>query len=302
MISPDKGQAMTGTPKRSLGRTAAAAVSAVLVLAALALPARGRAEIVVKLEITAEKGPVHLEPDLRSPVLETLPRGAVVKQASAMRFRTSWLYVQFASSRSGRLLSGYVLEGVVRKLNSTLKVVDLTPTAAAIENPKEFDLETARIPAVAWGMSRESLVRTEGRPLAVEQAGSMEFLRYRRDVCGKRCLVIYALANQRLVSVRVNLIENYADKDRYVADYNKIRDYLNHKIGEPRFDNVIWKDRAYAERGEALGTAVTTGSLSLSSEWVSGDTGLRLSLTGEPNGILFAAEISDIKAKNPASF
>ncbi|HPW18204.1 MAG TPA: hypothetical protein PLP83_07470 [Candidatus Aminicenantes bacterium] len=289
---------MARRPERSLA-LAAAAVS-VFLLAALA-PPTGRAEIIVRLEITAEKGPVHLEPDPRSPIVETLPRGAVVKQASAMRFRTDWLYVQFTSARSGRLLSGYVLEGCVRKLNSTLKVVDLTPSTA-IENPREFDLESARLPAVMWGMGRESIVRIEGRPLAVEEAGAMEFIRYRREVCGKRCLIIYALANRRLVSARISLIENYADKDRYIADYNKIRDYLNRKIGEPRFDNVIWKDRSYAERGETLGVAVTTGSLSLSSEWVTGDTGLRLSLTGEPNGILFAAEINDIKAKNPASF
>jgi len=295
------GLAMTDSGKLAFTR-AAAAVASCLVLAALALPPSGRAEIIVKLEITAEKGPIHLEPDSRSPILETLLRGTVIKQASAIKFRTSWLYVQFASSKSGRMLSGYVMEGIVRKLNSTLKVVDLTPTAAAIENPREFDMAAARIPAVEWGMSREGILRVEGRPLATEESGAMEFLRYRRDVCGKRCLLIYVLASRRLVSVRVSLLENYADKDRYVADYNKIRDYLNHKIGEPRFDNVIWKDRAYAERGETLGTAVTTGSLSLSSEWVSGDTGLRLSLTGEPNGILFAAEINDIKAKNPASF
>lgn len=293
---------MTGTSKRSLGRTAAAAVLSVLVLAALVLPARGRAEIIVKLEITAEKGRVHLEPDLRSPVLDILPRGTVVKQASAMKFRTNWLYVQFTSPQSGRMLCGYLLEGTVRKINSTLKVLDLTPAAAAIENPKEFDLETASIPAVTWGMDREGIARIEGRPLDVEEAGAMVFLRYRRDVWGKRCQITYVLANRRLVSVRVNLIENYADKERYIADYNNIRDFLNHKIGEPRFDNVIWKDRAYAERGESLGTAVMTGSLSLSSEWVTGDTGLRLSLTGEPDGILFAAEINDIKAKNPASF
>ena len=80
------------------------------------------------------------------------------------------------------MLSGYVMEGIVRKLNSTLKVVDLTPTAAAIENPREFDMAAARIPAVAWGMSREGIVGVEGRPLATEESGAMEFLRYRRDV------------------------------------------------------------------------------------------------------------------------
>jgi hypothetical protein len=278
-----------------------AALLACLFLAALALQVPGRAEIIVKLEITAERAPVHLEPSERSPVVEMLPRGTVVKQSSAIKFRTNWIYVQFVSSKSGRMLSGYVLDGVVRKLNSTLKVVDLTP-AAAVSAPKEFDLTAPRMPAVAWGMSRDGVMRAEGRPQAAEESGSFAFLRYHRDVFGKRCLIIYVLANERLVSARVHLLEKYADKDRYVADYNQVRDYLNHLIGEPRFDNVIWKDRAYAERGEALGEAVTSGSLSLSSEWVTGDTGLRLSLTGEPGGILFAAEFNDIKAKNPASF
>ncbi len=271
-------------------------------LAVLALPVPGRAEIIVKLEVTAERAPVHLEPNSRSPVLETLPRGAVVKQASAMKFRTNWHYVEFESSRSGRMRAGYILDGVVRKLNSTLKVVDLTPTAAAVSAPKEFDLTAKPLPAITWGMGRESIQKVEGRPLSREESGAWEFLRYRREVFGKRCHVAYVLANRRLVSVRVSLLENYSDKDRYIADYNQIRDYLNRRIGEPRYDNVVWSDRAYAERGESLGTAVTSGCLSLSSEWVTGDTGFRLSLTGEPGGILFAAEINDIKAKNPASF
>lgn len=273
-----------------------------LALAALALSVPTRAEIIVKLEVTADRAPVHLEPNSRSPVLVTLSRGAVVKQSSAMKFRTSWFYVQFESSRSGRMLSGYILDGAVRKLNSTLKVYDLTPAAAEIANPRELDLTAKPLPAVSWGMSREGVLKIEGRPSGREESGAYEFLRYRRDVFGKRCLISYVLANRRLVSVRVSLLENYADKDRYVAEYNTIREHLNHKIGEPRYDNVVWKDRAYAQRGDTLGTAVTSGSLALSSEWVSGDTGLRLSLTGEPGGVLFAAEIKDIKAKNPASF
>jgi hypothetical protein len=151
-------------------------------------------------------------------------------------------------------------------------------------------------------MSREGVIQAEGRPFSREETDGLEYLSYRREVFGKRCLIVFVLASRRLVSVRVNLVENYADKDLYIAEYNKIREYLNHKLGEPRFNNVVWKDRAYAKRGEPLGVAVTSGCLSLSSEWVTGDTGLRLSLTGEPNGVLFAAEINDIKAKNPASF
>jgi hypothetical protein len=269
---------------------------------ALILPPPARAEIVVRLEVTADKALVHLEPDGRSPVVETLARGAIVKLSSAIKFRTSWYYVLFVSSRSGRTLAGYVIDAVVRKISSTLKVIDLTPSETEIADPKEFDLTATRLPDIEWGKSEAAILRAEGRPFSRELSGDMEFMHYHQDVLGKRCLITYVLVGRRLASVRLNLLERYADKGRYVADYNKIREFLNGKLGEPRYNNVVWKDRAYAERGENLGTAVTSGSLSLSSEWAYRGTGLRLSLSGENSEILFAAEINDLKAKNPASF
>jgi len=286
---------------RARGR-AAAAIGLVLLALAVLLPLTAKAEIIVRLEVTAEKVPVHLEPSDRSPVVETLARGTVVKLSSAMKFRTNWYYVLFVSSRSGRILAGYILDSLVRKLNSTLKVVDLTPAEPEIADPKEFDLTVGRLPIIEWGKSEEGIVRVEGRPLSRDFSGDMEFLRYRRDIFAKKCLVTYVLIDRKLASVRVSLLERYANKDRYVADYNKIREFLNAKVGEPRYNNVVWKGSAYAERGENLGTAVTSGSLSLSSAWAYRDTGLRLSLTGENSEVLFAAEINNLKAKNPASF
>ncbi len=109
-----------------LGR-AAGALGLALLLSFAFLPPAAESEIIVRLEVTAERVPVHLEPSDRSPVVETLPRGTVVKLSSAMKFRTNWFYVLFVSSRSGRTLAGYVLDDSVRKLNSTIKVVDLTP-------------------------------------------------------------------------------------------------------------------------------------------------------------------------------
>jgi len=289
---------MQASPAGRAGAAAAFLLAAVLGLS----PRPARTEIIVRLEVTAAQVPVHLEPDGRSPVVETLARGAVVKLSSAQKFRTHWYYVVFNSSRSGRMLTGYVLEDCVRKLNSTIKVVDLTPAGREIDDPREFDLTATELPDIQWGQTEAGVLRAEGRPLSEETSGDMRFLRYHRDVLGKRCLVTYVLVGRRLASLRLNLLERYANKDRYVADYNKIRDFLNVKIGEPRYDNVVWRDRAYAQRGENLGTAVTSGTLSLSAEWTYQNTGLRLSLTGENSEVLFAAEINDLRAKNPASF
>ncbi len=273
-----------------------------LALLALLMPPAARAEIIVRLEVTDEKVAVHLEPDLRSPVVEMLARGSVLKQASAMKFRTNWFYVLFVSSRSGRTLAGYVLDSSVRKLNSTLKVIDLTPAGAEIADPKEFDLTAGPLPDIEWGRSEEVILRAEGRPLSRDLSGDMEFLRYHRQILGKKCLLTYVLIDRKLASLRLHLLERYANKDRYVADYNTIREFLNTKIGQARYNNVVWKDSAYAEKGQNLGTAVTSGTLSLSSEWAFRGTGLRLSLSGENSEILFAAEINDLKAKSPASF
>jgi hypothetical protein len=295
------GLTMKAKSRTFCGLSAAAFVLGLVGLAVLAPPSV-RAEIIVRLEVTAEKVAVRLDPDLRSPVVETLARGSVVKQASAQKFRTSWYYIQFVSSRSGRTLTGYILDSEVRKLNSTLKIIDLTPAEPEIADPKEFDLAAGRLPVVQWGQSEDGILKVEGRPLSRDMSGDMAFLHYHRDVLGKRCLLTYVLIGRKLASVRVHLLERYANKDRYVADYNKIREFLSAKIGEPRYDNVVWKDRAYAERGESLGQAITSGSLSLSSEWAFQGMGLRISLTGANSEIQFAAEINDLKTKNPSSF
>lgn len=292
---------MKSNEENPRGLGLAALLIVLLGLSALTPPA-ARAEIIVRLEVTDEKVAVRLDPNLRSPVVEMLARGTVIKLASAQKFKTNWFYVQFVSSRSGRMLAGYVLDSSVRKLNSTIKVIDVTPAEPEIADPKEFSLEAGRLPVVQWGQSEDGILKVEGRPLSRDLSGDMAFLRYHRDVLGKRCLLTYVLIDRRLASVKLHLLERYANKDRYVADYNKIREFLNAKIGEPRYNNVIWRNRADAERGETLGAAVTSGSLSLSSEWSFQGTGLRLSLTGENSEVQFAAEINDLKARVPSSF
>ena len=279
-----------------------AAVALLLLFGVSFHPGPARAETIVRLEVTAEKAAIHLEPDDRSPVVETLSRGAVVRLSSPIKFRTNWFYVNFVSSRSGRTLTGYVLDGFVRKLNSPLRVVNLTPGQEEIVDPKEIDLTGEPMPTVEWGKTKADILRAEGRPIAREVSGGLEFLSYSRDLLGKKCLLAYVLNDEKLVAVRLHLLEEYANKDRYITDYNKIRDFLNEKVGEPRYDNVVWRDPAYAEQNEGWGTAISTGCLSLTAEWVFQGTSLRLSLTGENNNVLFAAEANDIKAKNRASF
>lgn len=279
------------------GRAAVLAIGLAAVLSAFALWAGAD---VKKLETVPEKAAVHLDPDPRSPVVETLGRGSILTLASSTRFRTDWLYVQFASGRSGSMRSGYIREALVRKLYPSLRIQHIS-SEDEILNPKELDTTAGVMPVLEWGVSKERIVQVEGRPLSQEASQGLEILRYRREIMNRNCLVEYAVGRNGLVAARLSLREKYSDKNQYIDDYNTLRAFLNASVGRPRSDNVVWQNRYYERENGRWGAALGMGHLAFSSEWVFRDTSVQLKLSGENDQVVLGAELYDVKAKNPAS-
>ena len=48
-----------------------------------------------KYQVIAPETGLHLDPDDRSPVVVSAPRGAILTQASAVRFRHNWIFVYY---------------------------------------------------------------------------------------------------------------------------------------------------------------------------------------------------------------
>lgn len=283
---------------KRLRRTAAIAAFAVAVTAFLAPPASANTK---KLQVVQEKAVVRLDPSEKSPAVETLERGAVLSLASVVKTKMSWLYVYFTSLQSGNTRAGYIHESSVRKLYPTLKVIRIT-TGDEIVNPTEIDLDAPYKPVMEWGAARDAILRAEGRPHSDEAEQGMEILGYRRDVAKKKCQVEYVLDETGLVATRIRLLENYADKNNYIRDYNKIRESLRAAAGSPRAERAIWQDHSYERLNDCWGIAVSQGHVEFSSEWIVRDTEVRLTLTGANNHVAFDAEISDVKTRKTASF
>lgn len=93
--------------------------SALMILASLAVVLT--ASPIKKLEVTAETADIHLEPDAKSMVLETLDRGTLLTRGSPRTFKRVWCYVYFTSDRSGKSKSGYVQTSKVKKLFRTTR-------------------------------------------------------------------------------------------------------------------------------------------------------------------------------------
>lgn len=253
-----------------------------------------------KLEITAERAAVHLDPDADSPVVKTLTRGTTLTLASSTRFRKDWLYVRFLSHPSGQVRSGYIREEHIHRLYPTLRVQHISSEDEVL-NPEELDLSMAAMPALEWGASRERILQVEGRPASQESSQGLEILCYRREFMNRKCLIEYAVGRGGLVAARLHLCEKYSDKNQYIADYNKLRAFLNERVGRPRSDNVVWQNRHYERESGRWGTALSMGHLAFSAEWVFRDTSVQLKLSGENDQVALDAEIYDVKAKNPAS-
>jgi hypothetical protein len=254
-----------------------------------------------KLEVAVEKAAVRLDPDAKSPVVEMLPRGAVIALASPLKMKKNWLYVYFTSLGSGKTRSGYLLETEVRKLYPELKVVHIS-TEGEILNPSAVNPDAFAQPVVEWGTTRASIESTEGKPLQEYSSGGVHVLQYKRTLMDKKCLIEYVLDKDRLVTARCHLLENYADKARYVEDYNVIRVFLTSRVGTPRSDKVVWQGRPEEQHQEPLGEALLKGQVEFSSEWVFRDTSVHLVLMGADNRVTLGAEITDVKSRNPASF
>ncbi len=254
-----------------------------------------------KLQVALDKAAVRLDPSEKSPVLETLEQGAVLTLASPVKSRTSWYYVYFTSLQTGNTRAGYIHESCVRKLYASVKVI-MIKSGDEILDPAEIDLDAPFQPNLEWGTGRAAILRAEGRPQSQDIRRGVEILTYRREIMRKLCQLEYVLEANRLVAARVHLVENYADKARYIEDYNKLHDFLVAKVGAPRSERTVWQDRSYERQNDCRGIALSQGHVEFSSEWVYHDTEVRLFLAGANNRVNLAAELCDVKTKKPASF
>jgi hypothetical protein len=283
--------------KKSWRLSVALGLAACAVLLVGSRPAEAQAK---KLQVIQDRAEVKLDASEGSPVLESLPRGSVLTLASAVKTKINWYYVYFTSLQSGNTRAGYIHDSCVRKLFSSLRVIHIS-SEDEILSPTEIDLGSFYTPSLQWGTSREEIIRTEGRPQDLDVSQGREVLVYRREIMKKKCQLEYILDERRLVEARLRLLENYADKNRYIEDYRKICGFLTAKVGTPRADRVIWQDHSYEGQNDCWGIALSQGHVEFRSEWVFRDTEVCLTLAGGNNRVVFDAEIYDVKTKKPAS-
>jgi len=289
-----KEEGREGKMRRDMSRGNKLAIIIATTYLILAMPLSAQAK---KLQVISEKANLYLDADERSPVVETLLKGATMTLASAIKTRTNWFYVYYISLQTGKTRSGYILDSLVRKLYADGKVISIS-SEDEVSQPGDLDFDDGYQPILDWGAAKDKIINLEGRPSGQEKVNGLEVIRYKRSIMAKNCLVEYIFDNNRLITARYNLLEKYVDKNRYIEEYLKIKENLVSKIGVPRADTVTWQDPTYKSNIAYWGRALSMGHVEYQTTWELSGTELKITLTGSDDQVSFGTEFNGLKFKS----
>ncbi|MGE4412433.1 MAG: hypothetical protein AB7E45_01890 [Candidatus Caldatribacteriota bacterium] len=135
---------------------------------------------------------------------------------------------------------------------------------------------------VKWGMSKEDVKEIEDRDIVYEDVGgTQELILYADQISKFDCFVSYLFVQDKLASAGYYINEEHTNKNTYIDDYEKLKELLSKKYGQPIKDNIIWKDDLYKDNKKDWGLAISIADLVYSSCWETPTTDIELILTGD---------------------
>jgi len=250
-----------------------------------------------KLRVVVDGAYVHLDPDRKSTVVATLKKGDLLTLGSERKFRKNWNYVYFTSERTGRTKSGYILDSFVEKLFAVTKVLTIQGGEEKAEDPEESKTHFRN---TRWGMSKEQVLKIEGRPDHLENSEGLDIIQYPQKILNMDCLVGYVFAENRLAKAKYSFLGKQGDKNQYILEYQNIKDILIRKYGRPLSSKALWHDPLYKDDDSNWGLAVSQGHLELNSRWKDSETEILLRLSGGGNRLSLIVEYSGLEYKELA--
>ncbi len=170
---------------------------------------------------------------------------------------------------------------------------------------KGFDFRKTK-----WEMTREQVKAIESMKITDENGTG---ILYTGKFAGMEATTYYSFVKGKLVGSMYRFIEKHADDNKYISDYKKIKDILTQIYGPPITDGQLWSNEMYKDYPQEWGLALSSGDLSLRSNWETETTEIGLGLYSDDyeiiHGIFYASKKfkhllkeEGSKLKNPGEF
>lgn len=135
-----------------------------------------------------------------------------------------------------------------------------------------------RLGEYPWGAAPAELrARQPGEPIVATAERHV----YHDTVAGLNATVVYHFDDAALAEVVVLNRADHADRTHYIDDFERLSARLRERYGQPRFEEMRWRNRLFADRPERYGDAVSAGHLTYLARWDTPVAGMLMALRGE---------------------
>ncbi len=140
--------------------------------------------------------------------------------------------------------------------------VTLMASLAVAQQPT-YDFRSA-----SWGASVAQVKATETAKVFNEaDTGGKHVLTYRDVVAELPCYVVYVFIADQLVRAKYIFTQQHTNENAFIDDFNKIKNILFDKYGQPTADLTRWTNDLYRDHPDEWGKAVAAGHLQVGAQW-----------------------------------
>lgn len=140
-----------------------------------------------------------------------------------------------------------------------------------------FEL-SAQFRSTEWEMDKETVKNLEKTTLIDEVE---EGLIYKSEIAGLDCQIAYFFTKNQLYQAGYVITEKHSNDNECINDFEKLKDLLAKKYGEPVIDRTVWKNPLFKDEKSSWGMAISIGHLIYLCRWNVENTEINLSLTGD---------------------
>lgn len=139
---------------------------------------------------------------------------------------------------------------------------------------------------VSWGDSAKEVKEKETAELFIEAPG---VLWYTTTFWDLECGLWYSFDHKdRLFNSSYTFRNEYANPNKYIEDYERLKKLLNEKYGKPTLDKETWIESSPEKDKNKWGKSLKEGKLSLITKWETKETTVDLILdSGYIKGDIF---------------
>lgn len=136
----------------------------------------------------------------------------------------------------------------------------------------------------SWGMSQEEVINSEEKIDPVEK--TEHIIKYKTQILGRNVELFYIFAQNKLIGSSYRLDENYLNTQRFIRTYNKFKQALVKKYGQPDRETTNWNNETFKNDRKKLGLALSLGHAEYTSLWNTKNASIECILREENYNVL----------------